>query len=142
MLKGQSLKYVHQFPLLGAAYSLSLSLSQGDSSAFADGGLQQAGPKSTLAGALLDIACSCDFKPLWHYLDKGAVSNIITLVIMIIGVIGAQATKTHKDGAGSIGWLCVQAVGLFGFSGGVTNWCVVLDFSSLRNHIYIYTPEY
>ena len=76
----------------------------------------------SLRNALVDILCGCDWKPLWDYLDKGAISNIITFVIMIIGVVGAQMTMETRDGAGSIGWLCIQAIGLFGFSGGVTNW--------------------
>lgn len=79
----------------------------------------------SLRNALVDILCGCDWKPLWDYLDKGAISNIITFVIMIIGVVGAQMTKETRDGAGSIGWLCIQAIGLFGFSGGVTNWLAV-----------------
>lgn len=76
----------------------------------------------SLRNALVDVLCGCDWKPLWNYLDKGAISNIITFVIMIIGVVGAQMTKETRNGAGSIGWLCIQAIGLFGFSGGVTNW--------------------
>jgi hypothetical protein len=42
----------------------------------------------------------------------GAISNYITLLIMVIGIIGAQMKKD------SIVWLSVQAIGLFGFSGG------------------------
>jgi hypothetical protein len=42
----------------------------------------------------------------------GAISNYITLLIMVIGIIGAQMNKD------SIVWLSVQAIGLFGFSGG------------------------
>jgi len=75
--------------------------------------------KGKLKAALKEAFFSCNWKPLWQQQDKGSISNYITMLIMIIGIIGAQ---THTD---SIAWLSVQAIGLFGFSGGVTNWLAV-----------------
>lgn len=57
----------------------------------------------------------------WHkrWFHKGNVANIISLVIMIIGLI---MNWTIGDGDAT---RYVLSIGLFGFSGGITNWLAV-----------------
>eukprot|EP00037_Helgoeca_nana_P016411 m.154481 g.154481 ORF g.154481 m.154481 type:complete len:338 (+) comp23510_c0_seq1:53-1066(+) len=70
-------------------------------------------------GKLKNAILACDWKEVWRLQDKGTISNMITFVIMIIGIAGALSAPND------ITWLCIRAIGLFGFSGGITNWMAI-----------------
>ena len=63
----------------------------------------------------------------WAQQDKGTISNYITFTIMIIGIILAQVVSPQARAATppneglALFCECIQALGLFGFSGGITN---------------------
>ena len=54
-----------------------------------------------------------------RYLNKGNISNLITFVIMIIGIAGFESNRC------STAWAFVMSFGLFGFAGGFTNWLAI-----------------
>jgi hypothetical protein len=81
-----------------------------------DGGDVAAAPKGKLKHAIM----TCDAQEFWALQDKGSVSNFITFLIMVVGIIGCIVTKNNNNV-----WLCIRALGLFGFSGGITNWLAV-----------------
>ena len=51
------------------------------------------------------------------HLEKGNVSNLISLGVLVAGIVGSMEGITGNE------W--VLAAGLFGFAGGVTNWLAV-----------------
>ena len=51
------------------------------------------------------------------HLEKGNVSNLISLGVLVVGIVGSMEGITGNE------W--VLAAGLFGFAGGVTNWLAV-----------------
>eukprot|EP00039_Didymoeca_costata_P033649 m.43415 g.43415 ORF g.43415 m.43415 type:complete len:331 (+) comp9975_c0_seq2:3350-4342(+) len=70
-------------------------------------------------GKLRNAIMECDFKAFWELQDKGSISNFATFLIMIVGVIGSLIVKNN------VVWETIKAAGLFGFSGGITNWLAV-----------------
>jgi len=75
-------------------------------------------------GKLRQAILTCDAQLFWECQDKGTISNFITFIIMIVGVVGVQVYNSNNDDQ-SLLWLSIQAIGLFGFSGGITNWLAV-----------------
>jgi hypothetical protein len=66
-------------------------------------------------------AADCNYLLHLHrkYINKGDISNIITFIIMIVG-IALKVTSSY-----SLAIEYVLAFGLFGFAGGLTNWLAV-----------------
>lgn len=55
----------------------------------------------------------------WYvrYSDKGTLSNIVTFVIMVIGLIGVATVDRAANETAAVVWDYVLACGLFGFAG-------------------------
>eukprot|EP00003_Mantamonas_plastica_P030021 TRINITY_DN726_c2_g1_i3.p1 TRINITY_DN726_c2_g1~~TRINITY_DN726_c2_g1_i3.p1 ORF type:complete len:357 (-),score=105.64 TRINITY_DN726_c2_g1_i3:74-1144(-) len=100
--------------------STSASAASSSSSSASTEGSSSSGDESTTNAAMDD-----DDEPQGFYakcieprMNKGFISNSITFLIMIIGlIIKATAPGVAAD--------YILAAGLFGFSGGITNWLAV-----------------
>ena len=79
-----------------------------------DQGLKKRVASFNLASVLLGE----DRKPR-RWLDKGTLSNMMTFLLLLIGMIIRLAAPDAKVGDYILG------LGLFGFSGGITNWLAV-----------------
>eukprot|EP00040_Diaphanoeca_grandis_P034025 m.209438 g.209438 ORF g.209438 m.209438 type:complete len:348 (-) comp33039_c4_seq1:280-1323(-) len=80
-------------------------------------------PKHKLRHAIL----TCDVKAFWDLQEKGSISNFITFLWAVIGIAG-YAIASQQDGVSRVHlnvWLCIRAIGVFGFSGGITNFIAI-----------------
>lgn len=79
--------------------------------------------------------------PTWHeaYCNKGNISNLVTFVIMVVGLVWVLLEPSDADGAKTasrdVGDY-VLALGLFGFAGGTTNWLAVKMLFDRIPYIY------
>ncbi|XP_065197501.1 uncharacterized protein LOC135829018 isoform X2 [Sycon ciliatum] len=64
-------------------------------------------------------------RSLSEYVGKGEVSNLVAFVVMVVGIVLTVALDEPHDTKRWYLYRCIRALGLFGFSGGVTNWLAV-----------------
>ena len=80
------------------------------------------GRQVSLAEALLGDRKQAGFWERW--LEKGFVSNVITFLIFLVGLAMRAAVGEDDEDADRAATF-VLSFGLFGFSGGITNWLAV-----------------
>ncbi|XRB18740.1 VASt domain-containing protein [Pseudoscourfieldia marina] len=79
------------------------------------------GAPGGMSESSMDEQCMRYAAPDPGFFEKGNVSNIVTFVVLIVGVILRVAVVGEDKYPDSLYARCVLGFGLFGFAGGVTN---------------------